>query len=353
MKLKHQEQFYSCCRCLFPGRHCETFEKDVNAEFINKCKSLTQSERISLVIDEADKVDRKLKNLCLDKVWYNYYKNMYDETHHFCQEADDCQKEKDARIINALEKLDLSNTNYDNVKILFLGHYDLLLENVNNSILVPTNLNTIKADEKYKGNEWAESRAFLLKDELLATSAEYIGFATANWNNKFIGENIHGFEQWIYSKYLLNAGKEVKIVLCGDVNCVCLWKNSLRTIFSNNQLFDQFLDYFDLTLKHIKVPFCNQFIAHRSIIQEYLEFLHNNNIFEKVRQFTLDFITPFYVRDPIRQNRSEAYIIEMITCFWFAYKNYYYIPNGIRTKQWYGEKNIEKREKEYVSSIST
>ena len=353
MKLKHQEQHYKFCGCRFTGRYCESFEKYVDSEFINKCKSLSQSERISLVIDETDKINHKLKNLCLDKVWYNYYKNMYDETHHFCQEANNHQEQKDIRIINTLEKLDLSNTNYDSVKILYLGHYDSLLANIKSPILIPINLNSINVEQRYKGNEWAESRAFLLKEQLLSMPVKYIGFATASWNNKFTGEDINKFDEWIYSRHLLNSQKEDTIILCADVHCICLWQFSLYTIFKIDNLWDRFLDYFELNVKHIKVPFCNQFIAHKSVIQEYLDFLYKNNIFEKVKQFVLEFISPFYVKDPTIQNRSEAYIMEMITCFWFVHKDYCYIPNGIRSKEWYIKKNIETREKKYVSFIPT
>jgi hypothetical protein len=43
----------------------------------------------------------------------------------------------------------------------------------------------------------------------------------------------------------------------------------------------------------------------------------------------------------------NAYVMEMIGCYWFAKKDYLYIPNVKRNDNWYKTENVKNRIKKW------
>ena len=103
-----------------------------------------------------------------------------------------------------------------------------------------------------------------------------------------------------------------------------------------------------LTLKkHTSVPFGHQFIAHRKVFDEYSSFLKDNNVLEQVENFIKDNKQLIRKGDFISENyhnvRINAYVMEMIGCYWFAKQDYLYVPNALRSKSWYNADKVKER----------
>ena len=66
---------------------------------------------------------------------------------------------------------------------------------------------------------------------------------------------------------------------------------------------------------------------------------------KKVGEVQRDFVGDFF------KHRVEAYLMEMINCFWWAKKDYMYIANAKRKPDWYKEENNNNRLKAYEDSL--
>ena len=296
----------------------------------------------------------KYKTLDYDPKYFHLYALMHDRGIHNCELASYSQDQKFKKIVNLFEQ-ENPNKNFDDVEILVLSHRQDQLDNLpDKPFLKKTNLNKIDAG-KYSGNEWAESRAYMSNTSLFSESTKYKGTVTASWNTKYIFNTIDNFDRWPLTKVLINSKIEDNIVLCADVFCPCCW---MRT--DNYNLVELFFDKtvtepaFNLLLdldihltKHTRVPFGNQFIAHRKVFEDYSNFLRNNNVPDKITDFVetnrASLRTGSEISDRYHNVRIQAYMMEMISCFYFAKKDYLYIPNDRRNDNWYKPENIKNR----------
>jgi hypothetical protein len=92
-------------------------------------------------------------------------------------------------------------------------------------------------------------------------------------------------------------------------------------------------------------------IAHKENIQEYIDFLNNNDIFAKVDWFVKhlgnDNFTLNFLKHRYNNCRLNGYFMELISCFWFAEKDYIYLENTKKTQDWYSEEKIKERSKRW------
>lgn len=273
-----------------------------------------------------------------------------------CDEASKAQLDRNKIIFKYLNQDNL-DFKPNNIEIACLGHSQKQFDSIEErSYIRKVNLNTLDAGQ-YSGNEWAESRAFVTKN-LFSKDVDFVGFITASWNNKYESfSRIDNLHNWDTAKILLNSKPEDKIVLCADIFCPCWWtttyqgSNILSVFFGNKShtIGKRLLKLVNLdNFKHIKVPFANQIIAHRLIIQRYIDYLQNENILDKVDWFVKKFAIKYIdksneIKIFYQNNRIQAYLMEMISCFWFANQDFVYIPNAKRKSCWYELSNIKKR----------
>jgi hypothetical protein len=196
---------------------------------------------------------------------------------------------------------------------------------------------------------------------LFSKDVDFVGFTTASWNDKYESfSRIDNFHNWHTAKILLNSKPEDKIVLCADIFCPCWWTNThhqgsdILSVFfgdKSHTIGNRLLSLVNLdNFPHIKVPFSNQIIAHRHIIQQYLDYLENNNILNKVDWFVKNFAYKYVdnsneIKNIYQNHRIEGYLMEMVSCFWFANQSFMYLPNTERKENWYTQQNIKERTK--------
>jgi hypothetical protein len=244
-----------------------------------------------------------------------------------------------------------SETKIEKVCILVLGHKQEQFDSIKpQPYLKKVNLNSINAGE-YSGNEWAESRAFISKQYLFPNNAEYYGFVTASWNNKYEDEKIDNFHNWFSTSVLLNSKPEDKIFLCADMFCPCEWLHnpgimgvSLR-IDNASKIVKQFVKMVGLStrFKHRPVPFSNQGIYHKSIYYDYKKFLEDNQVFDKLT-WLIDKhdVMNNEKLEPLHAKRVHAYFMEAINTMWLVHSDYTFIANTNRKIEWYGASKKER-----------
>ena len=353
--LEHGIKHYEHCICeklKLPIRFtCPIFEysrKDIDIDW---CSSLTPEERAkySNSFSKKNTLINRFPSYDINDNWLQLYLSLHNTKYLFCEQAELDIERNFLSNVNNLESLKLENIDMNNVQVLCLGHYAEQINSIKNQpYLKKINLNHI-THSKYSGNEWAESRAFLYR-ELFENNKEYIGYSTASWAMKFTGAKIDNLHNWKYIPYLLNSKEQNGIVFCADVHCLCLWKYSLFSLFGDATLLDLVLKEFGYKLIHKKILFCNQFIAHKSIVYKYLEYLEKENIMSRVKAFVYNNINSKPNKKKYIESlpRSEAWIMELITCLWFSNQNYTFIPNAERKNDWYLETNVKSREKKFL-----
>lgn len=362
-QLKYSKMDLSKCICEEPG-FCPIFGrtmgenppdwkwcKKTNAlerkkyfDLVSKCKS--QNRNIFDIIKSAkNKYEAMLYYLTLVPFAYN------------CDISNQNQIKKNQRIIELIQQCD-TECDFTNIEIACLGHSEEQFKNIEEkSYIRKVNLNDLEI-EKYGGNEWAESRAFLAKN-LFSRDVDFVGYVTASWNSKYKSfSRIDNFHNWYTAKILLNSKPEDNIVLCADIFCPCWWttnqnhhNNILSSFFSadssligNTLLKLVKLDNFN----HIKVPFANQIISHKYTIQKYTDYLKEQNILDKVdwfvKKYTLKYVdNSNEIKALYQNNRIQAYLMEMIFCFWSANQDFVYIPNAEKRIEWYNSEHIKRR----------
>jgi hypothetical protein len=325
------------------------------------CQKTNQNERkkyFDLLSKAPDSSNKKIFKLlensnCNKKYFLLYY--LSEIKHHRCQQSIVSQRSKNLSIIDYIENQVKKEPDFNNVQILSLGHKDSQFDSIQDRpYLKKVDLNTIDAGA-YSDNKWAEARAFIAND-LLDDYVDFVGFTTASWNDKYEGyARIDNFHNWDNAKVLLNSNPEDKIILCADSYCPCIWidnKGILSDFFNRDAGFigGNFLKLIKLKISHVQVPFSNQLICHRSIINDYVSFLYDNDIFPKI-EWVINRYSDLIRKETLIQkqyhaNRLHAYFMEMVSCFWLANHNFMYIPNVYRKDSWYSFDSISQRIKE-------
>ena len=374
---KSHSDFLSECSCKEPG-FCPIFQKRMGEDPPDWkwCQTTSYSDRKSYfdLLAKAPPSDNMdtfgiIKNAKTKEEAFLYYLTLKHQEF-VCDEASNNQLEINKKIIRYIEKYSYE-CHFNNIEIACLGHSKKQFDKIQDRpYLKKINLNALDAG-KYSGNEWAESRAFVAKN-LFSKDVDFIGFTTASWNDKYESfSTIDNFHNWNNAKILLNSTPEDKIVLCADMLCACSW---IRDKYQSSNILSAFFNKESHTIgksllklvnldnfKHIKVPFANQIIAHKLIIQRYIDYLQNENILDKVDWFVKKFAIKYIdksneIKIFYQNNRIQAYLMEMISCFWFANQDFLYIPNVTRKENWYSEKNIKERinynEQDYSASSS-
>jgi len=323
------------------------------------CQRSSEEERMSFYRITSKEKPTKIEQLAeeyeklgYDPGWFYLYLLTNEKGFHNCDKSKSPQDEKFGRTVELLEKYQTPKA-FNNIEILCLGHSPKQFENFpKNTYLKPVNLNELDAG-KYSDNKWAETRAFI-PENLFSSHAEYQGTVTVSWNTKYEPLTIDSFHNWSTSKMLMNSAPEDGVVLCADMYCPCCWLEGEKSILSNffdkeaNQIGIKMLKIFGLELQqHVRVPFGNQIIAHRSVFDNYRKFLKDNNILGIVDEFTDSVRTSLNKDNEIatyyHNTRIPAYFMEMISCFWLAKQNLLYVPNVKRTKDWYHPNYIKER----------
>jgi hypothetical protein len=356
---------FSECICDCPG-FCPIYGKVMEANPPNWqwCRNTTQSERKKYfdILKKAPPSDNMdtfsiIKNAKTKEEAFLYYLTLKNNEY-ICDIAQQNQIKTNKKIVEFIEK-EKDECDFSNIEIACLGHDRKQFFSIEERpYLRKVNLNILDAGN-YSGNEWAETRAFMAAKNLFYEDVDFIGFTTASWNDKYESfSRIDNFHNWNNAKILLNSKPEDKIVLCADICCACAWtpdtyqsSNILSTFFNkeSHMIGKSLLKLAKLdNFKHIKVPFANQIIAHRLIIQRYIDYLQNENILDKVDWFVKKFAIKYIdksneIKIFYHNNRIQAYLMEMISCFWFANQDFIYIPNTHRKKNWYEESNVRKR----------
>lgn len=354
--IEHRIGHYARCQNCRPGRYCFLQHKHVRKEDIALCSSFKTAEerkKFSLSIHPTALLKSQYDDVNLQE-WMNYIERMTDTKYHICKDAIDSQKLTNHNVIHKLESIDVSNYSFDDIEIKCYGHRKSQFDSLEDRpYLTKINLNDLNTGE-YSGNNWAEARVYA-DPSSFDTDKTFLGFTTASWNQKFIGEKLDDFENWAYSKYLMCSKPEDKIVLCANVECPCIWHGSFWWIYNKHSVLSKIMKEFSfVNMEHRKVAFCNQFIAHKSLFNEYREYLQNENIMARVKRFAEKHLRELFRKnrlDPMRAfdtvDRCEAWTMEAINTLWLSTKrDYTFIPSGIRNSVWYRKKSIEQREKE-------
>jgi hypothetical protein len=356
---------FSKCSCDSWG-YCPIFGKTMERDPPNWqwCKNTTSEERekyfnLLKKAPPSDNMDTfSIINQAKSKEEVFLYYLTLKNNQHKCNIANNNQIKRNEKIIQLIEKYNHKH-DFRNVEIACLGHNKKQFDRIENRYyLKKINLNDLDAG-KYSGNEWAETRAFIAAKNLFHEDVDFVGFVTASWNDKYESfSRIDNFHNWNNAKILLNSKPEDKIILCSDIFCACWWHSNkyhsssiLSSFFgdASYSIGNTLLKLAKLNnFNHIKVPFANQMIAHRYIIQQYLDYLENDNILDKVDWFVKKFAIKYIdnsskIKNLYQNHRIQAYLMEMISCFWFANQDFVYIPNAQRKLSWYEKSNIEKR----------
>lgn len=357
-KINQIERDHDFSKCICSeNSFCDRYKTHNNGQLINYswCQSACEEDRKILF-----KLQNKNCNLPLKEKRQNPNKHYlpyqaFDNQVGKCILATIHQTKKNKVLEELYEQYKDDKVDTSKVQILSLGHAHKQFSSVRDKRYIKkVNLNEIDAGE-YSGNEWSESRAYISKIPLIRDDADFVGFTSASWNFKYTDNPIDNFHNWNSTKILLNAPIEKKIVLCAHVHCSCLWehKNSFfNTIYSKNQeikiakTFQRMIG-FDHK-KHIYVPYSNQMIAHKSIIKDYIKFLHDQDVFSKanwlVNKLGSDNFVDEYKKCNYHNVRLNGYFMEMAFCYWLNMQDYLYIPNHISgLYDWYDRNYLKER----------
>lgn len=358
----HNISLFSQCHCQDPG-YCPIFRRKMgeNPPDWNWCKNASYADRKSYFDllskappSETNKLLKILKQSDNNKEALFTYLTLNDK-YHKCEGSTKFQEQKNKKILAYIRDLNKDCNSFDNIEIVVLGHSQKQFDTIEERpYLTKTNLNDINAG-KYRDNKWAEARAFVSEDNLFKKNTDFVGLVTASWNTKYEPFcRIDNFHNWDSAKVLLNSKEKDQVVLCADIFCPCIWfmqqSNVLSVFFSGQahrvgKIFSRMvgLEFHN----HMKVPFSNQMILHKNIYYDYVRFLKDNEILDKV-QFFIDrfasrYISPDKISAKYAGNRLNGYFIEMVTSFWFAQQDFFYIPNAERREDWYNPYYVEKR----------
>lgn len=358
-----QHKLHSCV-CDKPG-FCPVFKRIMGTnppdwQWCQRSKAEDKKVFYDLLAKAPKTENQKLLEFFKELDSQNIKKNLYllyyltmNEKYHLCDKAQETQLDENKRITRYLYNQVKNENTFDKVEILFLGHSDKQFDSIDSrSYIKKINLNYIECGE-YSDNKWAESRAFISNKSLFKKETEFVGFVTASWNLKYeTYSRIDNFHNWNTAQILLNSKAEDGIVLCAEIFCPCIWFHGQESVLS--VFFDKyysevgkiFFDIFDFSCtKHRKVPFANQMILHIDNYNKYKNYLIDNCIFEKVLYFSSE--TKRYMKQeekiPYSFNRLHAYIMEMVSTFWFLEQDFIFLPNTERKEMWYTDKNKKER----------
>lgn len=378
-----QHKSFNKCHCSNPG-FCPIFMRRMgtNPPDWKWCQKTSPDERekyYKLLSRAPDTRNKKLLDffagldkLNIDKKLYLMYYLTTSDKYSRCEYAQKTQLLRNEKIAQYINDQEESGCTIDDLDILCLGHsqkqFDTILDR---PYLKKTNLNDINSIP-YQDNKWAEARAFVPQKPLFSPSAKFLGFVTASWNIKYEAyTKIDYLHNWETTRILLNSKPKDNVVLCADIFCPCVWfpsKNQtapkciLDLFFGEDSeiVADVFKKLFNIEItEHVKVPFSNQFICHRNIVEEYQEYLIDQEIFEKIIWIINDFAHKYMRKnyDKIQQQhltgRIYGYFTEAINCFWFynRRKNTIFLPNAERVDTWYDPYQVKERV-EWTSTIS-
>lgn len=355
---------FSECICDSYG-YCPIFGKTMEANPPNWqwCRNTTESERKKYfdILKKAPPSDNMYTFSIINQAKTKEEAFLYFLTlknHEYkCDEASKIQFDRNKTILKYFNQ---DNLHFDpnDIEIACLGHSQKQFDSIEErSYIRKVNLNSLDAGE-YSGNEWAETRAFLTKN-LFSSHVNFVGFVTASWNNKYEPfSRIDNFHNWKSAKVLLNSKPEDKIILCADISCPCWWHldqngrgNILNNFFGDKSTYmgRYLLKLLQLEeYQHIKVPYSNQIITHKSNVKKYIDYLNANDILKKVNWFVEKIASRYINNDNetkylYQNNRVHAYIMEMVSCFWFATQDFVYIPTAKRKDSWYTPDSVKQR----------
>lgn len=395
------EKDFSKCQCTSPG-YCKLYNKKMEANPPNWqwCQDASHDERLSHYIDSAIAKIKKECGVTIDRIIEirNELKKLYNENekleyiqtieedrfknvegnglsgllykltsteknNHICHKSREYQYKKNQVIINRFFKYNNKVSTFDNVEILCVGHSNAQFDTIQDRrFLKKLNLNDISAG-RYSGNEWAEARVFASKNKLFSDSAEFVGCLTASWNIKYEPYSpLEDFENWKFSTLLLNSKPDDNIVLCADIHCVCAWtrkngpggQNILTPFFGKNNGYIGriLLKLLKFKPKHIRSPYSNQMIMHKSLFYKYIKYLEDNDIFGKIDWFVKNYAEKYLhfennVYKDYHKIRVPAYLMEFVSCMWFNMNDFFYIPVTDRKDAWYAPQNVLERNKNW------
>lgn len=320
------------CHCQ-PESFCHKKERIVGKHEINNCY------KEALLIPPSDPFMAKQHKQIIDFLklgikdyHFWHYCHMSDSNYHECQE---CNSKRDSKIISTADKLDsidIYEADFSKLEILCLGHSE---EQMNSFDVKPpfkkVMLGEIDAGE-FSGNEWSETRAFLSKESLFREETEFYGFVTASWNKKYIGPRIENLNHFVCLPNLVNSKPEDAIVLCSHVFCGLKWKEWLDLLMGEGT-YEKVANFFNTEPKHEYVPYSQNFIAHKTIANEYID--NVKKIIPRVREFLAqeNFV---FIGDRINYDkcRMNGYIMEYLSCCWWCSKDYTYVPNATLSPFW-------------------
>lgn len=366
---RHNNKF-AICQCSEPG-FCPLFSRTMGVDPPDWrwCQNTTADEREKYyaLLAQAPPPEKKTLIDALQhytgpnrKYFYLEYLTQHNKSHQ-CAIADELQEKRNQQIFAYIKTQKCTqHVTADCVEILCLGHNPQQFATIKpQPYLTHVDLNTIDAGP-YSDNKWAESRVFLSNRDLFTKGTEFVGVVSASWNLKY--ENyarIDNFHNWDNTRILLNSTPADQIVVTADIMCVCDWTNKqhrnhniLSLFFSQaeTKLGEKLLKSLGLDFtKHVKVPYGNQMILHRNLYQQYVEYLKNNEVFARVDHFLKTLPAEYFYSktDFIKHNyhysRIHAFLLEMVSCFWFAQQPFLYLPSTERKKNWYDPKNIGNR----------
>lgn len=367
---------FTKCHCEQPG-FCPIFMRRMGTDppDWNWCQKNTTSQEdrrlyYDILCRSSNTENKKLVNffsrlddLHIDKKFYLFYYLTMSERYNKCNKAQITQFNINKKNIDYLNKNKFPSDN-TNIEIACLGHSDKQFNTIiDRYYLKKINLNHIDAG-RFSHNKWAEARAFISNTKLFTSSAQFIGFVTASWNIKYEPySRIDFLHNWTTTNILLNSEPEDQVILCADIFCPCVWfppedKDSrgcvLDLFFGDNSIIiaNKFKELFNIQItEHVKVPFANQIICHKSIVDSYQKYLFREKIFDKIIWLVEDFAKEYVLehKDQIQKeylnDRIYAYLVEAITCFWF-YNNrerMIFLPNAERLSNWYYPELIKER----------
>jgi hypothetical protein len=171
------------------------------------------------------------------------------------------------------------------------------------------NLNRLAID-RHQRNNLAESRIYLdpnLMDRF--EGREYVGLATARWNQKYMHSGIARLEDLHEYEYLLDE----KVVLVADLADPVKWIDT--TCFFNigmHKFIDELAEWTGMPRTNGPSFWANNFICHRSVFADYLK--HFLKVFD---YFTNKYDNRFDFKgmDP---KRTPAFFYEAVTVHYFA-----------------------------------
>jgi lipopolysaccharide biosynthesis glycosyltransferase len=227
----------------------------------------------------------------------------------------------------------------EKISVAVLGHKKSQLDRIKlRPYIKKVNLNDV-GKGVMTDNRWAESRAIFFKDDVFWNDKEFVGLATASWNQKYDGFKIDDLENWPNLHILLDSSPEDKIVLCADVHCCCEWYREVsNTLFGDNWGVRMISKALGMKPACKNVPYSQQLFMHKENFNILAEFM---NRFEVI---SLAAEAAEATRGAMRWQhayRAEAYYMEFISTLFLSNQDWTYVPNVSRKLDWY-EGEIER-----------